>query len=102
MFACIHAPGEGARLLVCSQDFSPQVEQTGADTVILDIDGLGHLFGSVHDIAHSIAGRAGVPANVAVASNPEAAFHAARGFAGISIVPQGDEAKFLANLPAAL
>ena len=102
MFACIHAPGDGARLLVCAQDFSPQVEQTGADTVILDIDGLGHLFGSVHDIAHSIARRAGVPANVAVASNPDAAFHAARGFAGISIVPEGDEAKFLANLPAAL
>jgi len=102
MFACIHAPGEGARLLVCAQDFSPQVEQTGADTVILDIDGLGHLFGSVHDIAHSIARRAGVPANVAVASNPDAAFHAARGFAGISIVPQGDEAKFLASMPTAL
>jgi protein ImuB len=102
MFACIHAPGDGARLLACAQDFSPQVEQTGADTVILDIDGLGHLFGSVHDIAHSIARRAGVPANVAVASNPDAAFHAARGFAGISIVPQGDEAKFLASLPTAL
>ncbi|HET9321417.1 MAG TPA: hypothetical protein VFO27_16625 [Bryobacteraceae bacterium] len=102
MFACIHAPGEGARLLACAQDFSPQVEQTGADMVTLDIDGLGHLFGSVHDIAHAIARRAGVPVNVAVASNPDAAFHAARGFAGISIVPEGDEAKFLASLPAAL
>ena len=102
MFACIHAPGEGARLLACAQDFSPQVEQTGADTVTLDIDGLGHLFGSVHDIAHAIARRAGVPVNVAVASNPDAAFHAAREFAGISIVPEGDEAKFLASLPVGL
>jgi len=102
MFACLHAPGEGARLLACAQDFSPQVEQTGADIVTLDIDGLGHLFGSVHDIAHAIARRAGVPVNVAVASNPGAAFHAARGFAGISIVPQGDEAKFLASLPVGL
>jgi protein ImuB len=89
-------------LLACAQDFSPQVEQTGAATVTLDIDGLGHLSGSVHDIAHAIARRAGVPVNVAVASNPDAAFHAARGFAGISIVPQGDEAKFLASLPVGL
>jgi protein ImuB len=89
-------------LLASAQDFSPQVEQTGADTVTLDIDGLGHLFGSVHDIAHAIARRAGVPVNVAVASNPDAAFHAARGFAGTSIVPEGDEAKFLASLPVGL
>src|SRR5580692_7241729 len=102
MFACIHAPGVGAHLVACAQDFSPKVEQTGADTVTLDIDGLEHLFGSVHDIAHAIARRAGIPVNVAVAANPDAAFHAARGFSGTSIVPQGDEAKFLASLPVAL
>src|SRR5579863_6281638 len=98
----MHAQDDGARLLACAQDFSPQVEQTCPDTVILDIDGLGHLFGSVHEIAQAMARRAGAPVNVAVASNPDAAFHAARGFAGISIVPQGDEAKFLASLPVAL
>lgn len=78
------------------------VEQTGADTVILDIDGLGHLFGSVHEIAHAMVRRAGTRVNIAVASNPDAALHAARGFSGISIVPEGDEAKFLASLPIAL
>lgn len=102
MFACIHAPGEAERLIACAQDFSPLVEQTDADTVMLDIDGLEHLFGSVHDIAHAIARRAAIPVNVAVAANPDAAFHAARGFSGTSIVPQGDEAKFLASLPVAL
>ncbi len=102
MFACMHAPGDGARLLACAQDFSPLVEQRDADTVILDIDGLGHLFGSVHEIAHAMARRAGAPMNIAVASNPDAAFHAARAFSGISIVPQGDEAKFLASVPLAL
>ena len=102
MFACIHAPGEIARLMACAQDFSPQVEQTGAGTVTLDIDGLGHLFGSVHEIANAIARRASIPVNVAVAANPDAAFHAAHGFSGVSIVPQGDEAKFLASLPVAL
>jgi len=102
MFACLHASGAGERLLACAQDFSPQVEQTGADTVILDIDGLGSLFGSVHEIANAVAQRAGFPVNIAIAANPDAAFHAARGFQGISIVPEGDEAKFLATLPLAL
>ena len=102
MFACLHAPGEIARLIACAKDFSPLVEQTDADTATLDIDGLEYLFGSVHDIAHAIARRAGVPVNVAIATNPDAAFHAARGFSGTSIVPQGDEAKFLATLPVAL
>ena len=91
-----------ARLLACAQDFSPQVEQPDADSVILNIDGLGHLFGAVHEIAHAIAGRAGIPVNVAVASNPDAAFHAACGFSGISIIPEGDEAKYLATLPVSL
>jgi protein ImuB len=102
VFACLHAPGNGAQLLACAQDFSPQVEQTGAGTLILDIDGLGHLFGAVHEIAHALARRAGFPVNIAIASNPDAAFHAARGFPGISIVPEGDEAKFLASLPVSL
>jgi protein ImuB len=102
VFACIHAPGESERLIACAQGFSPLVEQTGADTVTLDIDGLEHLFGSVHDIANAITRRAGIPVNVAVAANPDAALHAARGFSGTSIVPQGDEAKFLASLPVAL
>jgi protein ImuB len=102
MFACLHAPGFGSRLAACAQDFSPCVEQTDADTVILDISGLGHLFGTVHDIAHAVVRRAGVPVNAAVASNPDAAFHAARGFAGVSIVPLGDEGKYLASLPVHL
>jgi hypothetical protein len=57
MFACMHASGAGARLLACAQDFSPQVETTDTDTVILDIDGLGNLFGTVHEIAHAMAAR---------------------------------------------
>ena len=102
MFACLHASSAGARLLACAQDFSPQIEPTNDDTVILDIDGLGNLFGTVHEIAHAMARRAGFPVNIAIASNPDAAFHAARGFAGISILPEGDEAKFQASLPLTL
>ena len=98
----MHAARDCSRLLACAQDFSPQVEQTDAGTVIVNIDGLGHLFGAVQEIAHAMARRAGTPVNIAVASNPDAAFHAARGFPGVSIIPQGDEAKYLASLPVAL
>jgi protein ImuB len=42
-----------------------------------------------------------VKTNIALAANPDAAICAARGFAGVSIVPQGDEAKFLGPLPLA-
>src|SRR4029077_7902535 len=55
-----------------------------------------------HDIANAIARRAKFPVNIAIAANPDAAIHAARGFQGISIVPEGDEAKFLASLPLTL
>jgi protein ImuB len=40
--------------------------------------------------------------SLALASNPDAAICAARGFPGVSIVPHGDEAKFLAGLPLSL
>jgi protein ImuB len=49
-------------------------------------------------------GPGGPPHNLlhlALASNPDAAICAARGFAGLSIVPYGDEAKFLGPLPLA-
>ena len=45
---------------------------------------------------------AGVKANLALAANPDAAICAARGFRGVSILPQGDEGKFLGTLPLTL
>ena len=99
MFACVHAPDEIERLLTCAHTFSPKVEQTNADTVTLDISGLSHLFGTEHDIANVMLRRIGIPANIAIASNPDAAYHAARGFSGIHVIPHGDEAKYLAGLP---
>src|SRR4029077_20918689 len=44
----------------------------------------------------------GVKANLALAGNPDAAICAARGFSGVSLIPHGDESKFLATLPLAL
>ncbi|MDQ2901120.1 MAG: DNA polymerase Y family protein [Acidobacteriota bacterium] len=99
MFACLHAPGNLPLLLECAQAFSPQVEETSPDTVLLDIDGLAHLFGTPREIAEALARRNGVGASIAISANPDAAIHAARGIPGISIIPPGNEAAVLAPLP---
>jgi len=89
-------------LLDCANSFSPRVESTAPGTVILDLAGTEKLFGRVQAIAQKIALRAaefGFELNVAIASNPDTAFYAARGFTGITIVPSGEEAERLASLP---
>ena len=90
-----------AALLDCAQAFSPRVEDTAADTVLVDLAGLGQLFGAVPKIAHDLAKRAsglGLEARVAVASNPDAARHAARGFPGVTVIPPGKESERLGTL----
>jgi protein ImuB len=102
MFACLHGSGN---LTALAFQFSPMVEQSAPDTVTFDASGLERLFGFAQDIAAALARRAaetGVQANIAIADNPDAAICAARGFAGTSVIPYGDEAKFLAPLPVAL
>ena len=101
MFACLHGNGN---LTALGFEFSPVVEQTAPDTVTLDASGLDRLFGFPQDVAAAMARRAAeirVKINIALAANPDAAICAARGFAGVSIIPQGDEAKFLGPLPLA-
>ena len=91
-----------AALLDCAQSFSPRVEDTAADTMILDLSGLESLFGSLPQIACDIARRTsdlGLEANVATAFNPDTARFAARGFPGVTVVPVGKEAERLGNLP---
>jgi protein ImuB len=81
--------------------FSPRVESTCAGAVILDLAGTGKLFGPLQKIAHTLAANAaeiGFDLRVAIAANPDTAFHAARGFSGITIIPTGDEARRLARL----
>lgn len=102
MFASLHGSGN---LRSLAFEFSPAVEQTAPDTMTFDVSGLDRLFGLTQDIAAAIvrrAGETGVKANLAIAANPDAAICAARGFAGVSILPQGDEAKFLGSLPLKL
>jgi len=106
MFACLHGSGN---LVALALEFSPVVEQISADTVVLDASGLDRLFGHPHEVAAAIARRAADRSrdskgavNLALAANPDAAICAARGFSGISVVPYGDEAKFLGTLPISL
>ena len=91
-----------AALLDCAQSFSPCVEDAACDTALLDLAGMESLLGSLPKISraiHSRAGALGLEANVAVASNPDAAVLAARGFAGIAVIPGGKEAEHLGPLP---
>jgi protein ImuB len=91
-----------AALLDCAQSFSPRIEDTAPDTVLLDLSGLESLFGSLPKIARDIARRTsnlGLEANVATAFNPDTARFAARGFSGVTVVPAGKESERLGNLP---
>ena len=90
-----------AALLDCAQSFSPKVEDAASDTLLLDLNGLETLFGQPSRMAREMARRAsdlGLEANVAVASNPDTALLAARGFTGITVIPDGREAERLGNL----
>ena len=90
-----------AALLDAACAFSPRVEDTAADTVVLDLAGLESLFGPPAKIARELARRAselGLEANVAVAANPDAATYLARGFHGVTIVPEDKAAERLGLL----
>jgi protein ImuB len=106
MYCCLCGDGEGqGKLLTLAFEFSPVVEQSAADAVTFDASGLDRLFGLPQDVAAAVARRAAesrVKANIAIASNPDAAICAARGFSGVSMIPYGDEAKFLGELPLRL
>ena len=91
-----------AALLDCAQSFSPRVEVAGCDTIVLDLAGLEPLFGPLPKIARALARCAsnlGLEASVAVAGNPDTAALAARGFSGVTVIPEGKEAEQLGNLP---
>src|ERR1700677_182551 len=88
-------------LLDCAAKFSPRVESTCPGTVILDLTGTTKLFGSLERMSCKIAVFArqlGFHLRIAIASNPDAALHAAQGFEGITIIPEGGEANRLASL----
>src|SRR5262245_23207293 len=111
MFACIHIPdaraaaSSQAALLDFASAFSPRVEDTAAGTVVLDIEGLDRLFGSTPELARRLQDHAsplGTVTHVAIASNPDAAICASRGWSGITILERRNEAAKLKDLDIAL
>jgi protein ImuB len=91
-----------AALLDLGWSMSPRVEDHAEDTILADLAGLNSLFGAEENIAREFARRAAelrLQVRVAVSANLEVAVLAARGFAGITVIPEGDEARHLSGLP---
>jgi len=111
MFACIHVPDSRAgasvhaSLLDCASAFSPRVEDTAPGTVVLDIEGLQHLFGSTAELAQHLKDYVSaleISIHLGIAANPDAAVCAARGWPGTTILERGTEATRLKELHIAL
>src|ERR1051326_4770697 len=91
-----------AALLDCAYAFSPRIEATGPGTIILDLTGTEQLLGDCDAIVGRIRSQVaecGFESNISIATNPDAAHCAAKGFAGITIIPEGQEAERLGQLP---
>src|SRR5277367_3921154 len=91
-----------AALLDLGWSMSPRVEDHALDTILADLAGLNSLFGGDENIAREFARRAAelrLRVHVAVSANLEVAVHAARGFAGITVISEGEGAKYLSGLP---
>ncbi len=81
---------------------SPRIEEAGEDEIVVDLAGLGALFGGEKKIGAELARRAlecGLEAHVAIAGNIDAASIAARGYRGTTVIPRGQEAARLRDLP---
>ena len=110
MFACIYCQKvpEGLSLVDFAYAFSPQVEETKSDTVVIDVAGCELLFGSAYQLANEVADRAtksqvdgglGTKVNVAIAYNPDAAIHAATQLDGITFISPDEELTCLGEFP---
>lgn len=85
--------------------FSPRVEDAGAGTVYLDVEGLTALHESENELANALvvgAGRVGLDASVGIASTKIAARLAARDGGGVAVIPAHEEWRFLSPLPIRL
>lgn len=89
-------------LMDCGYSISPFVESTCPGTIIIDLTGARRLLGSGVEIGRKLAVRTnecGFHAHIAVAGNPDAALHAARGLSGVTVIPAGEETQRVASLP---
>jgi protein ImuB len=89
-------------LLDVAHAFTPRVEDSAADTLLLDLAGFERMYGTAMRMGGDLAARISaikIEANIAIAANPDAALHAARGFGGVTILSPGKETQQLGELP---
>ena len=94
-----------AALLEMSWSVSPRVEDTAMDAITLDLTGLHSVFGTPEKIGKVLTRRAaalGLEVHVGISENVETAIHAAKGFAGVTVIPGEAEASALASLPVSV
>jgi protein ImuB len=105
VYACLHLPGSTAALIEVAGNFSPLVEDTGAGSVLCDVEGLGRLIGTPAQIAAALekdAAARGLRPNVAIASTPDTALLVARHSAGTHVIEPGRDAPWLGPLPVSV
>jgi protein ImuB len=94
-----------AALLDVAWSITPRVEDAAADTLLIDVSGLESLFGKEEQIAWEIAARAsavGMQVQVAISANVETARIVARALPGPTVVPGGEERRYLETLPVSM
>jgi len=112
MFASVYAPEMTADLSLVefAYGFSPVVEEVNDRTVVIDVEGCELLFGSPYQLANEVAQRAQksrtqtgleTTVSVAIATNPDAAIHAATHLKGITFISPGEELTCLGDFPLA-
>jgi protein ImuB len=93
--------------LECEAHFSPRIEEASAGTacaLLLDIAGTERLFGPSERLAgrlRAALAAAGFRASIAVSTNYHAARMKAAATRGITVIPEGGEARALEKLPVA-
>ncbi|MGH9454698.1 MAG: DNA polymerase Y family protein, partial [Terriglobia bacterium] len=92
-------------LLDGARSCSPRVEDTAPDAVVVDLEGLEKLLGPPSRIATRLLRQAeelGLMIHLAIAANPDTAILGARGFRGATMIPPGEEAQKLGELPVSV
>jgi protein ImuB len=102
VYACIYIPDAArdvsAALADVARTFSPLIETPGPGTVVLPVAPLRRLIGSPYDIAAEIARRShelGLDGRIGIAANPDTAILAARNLPGVTVIPPGQERKYV-------